>query len=309
MAEPYVHLLARRTSLGGAEESTAGTLPTITTALASTMVLSAEIEETDLFAQGQRTPAGKFGGGVTAVPGQLLGRGQFSTQIHASDKTLPMLTMCGFALSTGTYAPTSDMSSRKTWGFKLFEDGRYKTLAGCAADLTLDIPVGGPASAMFDATGIWAAPGDAAIVAPSDPSALPYICRSMTATLAAAVMPFWSRATIRLNNSIGITPDATLASGARYAYVIDRRVTVEFDFAARKVGDVDQYGIMAAATEVALSLVLTAGAKTLTIACPKLQRIAIGNSVRDGIRVDTVTFQANRSAPTAGDDEITFTEV
>ena len=77
------------------------------------------------------------------------------------------------------------------------------------------------------------------------------------------------------------------------------------DAQSRLVATEDVYGEWLTGTEQALSLVVADDNDTITIAAPKLQRNNIQEGDREGVQIDNITFQLNKSAA-AGDDEFTI---
>jgi hypothetical protein len=299
MAEPLNPLLTRRSLLGGGEEADPGTLPTITVPLANTAIFDAKMEPTDWIEGGRRQPLGQYLGHVTAVPGILAGRLTFRQHIRYGDKFMDMLT--GAAYSGG--APISSMSSRKTWGFKLWQDGMVTALAGCAGTCVVELEDGKPALANWTWDGIWQTAANATLPAQAPLSTFPWVMKGATLTLGGAVPPRVNRIVIDLGNTVAAVEDVTKASGLGYFYVSERTPTVAMDTEARLVTDLDNYGLLTAGTEHALYCRLTSGANTLTIEAPKLQRVAIPTGDRGGKKLHDLTMQCNASN---GDDELTF---
>lgn len=308
MPEPFAPRLRRKKLLGGAEESSPGTdvYSLITAALASTQVQNLSLDLRDLYSAGRREPHSRNLSSVTAVPGSRRADLRFTTVVSPGDRSLSMLTMAGMRFSGGIYSPTSDASLRKTWSFKLWEDGRVRRCYGVAADLVSTLKVGEPL--MFE----WAASGvfsdlDTDAAMPSNPTyaALPYVCRSITLTLGGAALPRVQTATIRLNNNVVGLESLTSTDGFAYFHVVSRRPQIVIDSEARLKAELDTYGLTTTPTEGAISIVLTRGSSTLSISAPKAQRVQVDEGERDGILLDQVTFDLNGNS---GDDEITFTE-
>lgn len=307
MAEPYAPLLSRRKILGGQEETTSGTANYPSAALSSTAVLEAAINFSDVYGQGIRRPLGNYLGTVKSVPGALRARAEFAHEVRPADQSLPLLTGAGFKLTTGTYGPVSTMADRKTWSFKLWEDGRVKQCYGAvASSLEIMLKTGAPLTFRWSWDGVWQdLATDASMPAQSALTTAPYICTGLTFTIGSAAIPKFETATIRIDNTVAVLPFITSATGLAYGVVTERTFVVSIDTEARKKADLNQYGLTTTATEVALSALFTSGVNTLTIAAPKMQRVDVQSGDRDGVQLDNVTFNCNASS---GDDELTFTE-
>lgn len=305
MSDTAAPLVYRRAILSGTEEATRGTQATVSAALSSTSVFNATFEPDNFFADTERRPIGASTSTMKSPLGMQKGRFSFMTQICPGDKTLPMLTACGARLATSTYYPTSNQSNRKCWSFGMFEDGRKKVVYGCAANCVIDIEGGKPVTATFEGIGIWDALTDVSLPSDSLPTALPYMGLGATLTVNSAAVATLPKMTINLGAQLAFVEDITTATGLKFAYVTDfsPRITMELD--ARLKATITHYDLLESATEHAIQLVLTSGANTLTIDCPKAQRINISDVERDNRRGDTLEFQLNFNS---GDDWISFVE-
>lgn len=305
MAEPYAPLSARRSLLGGIEETTSGTLGTIAAALTNTAIYDAVMEPVDFTADGERRPGGQYGGNYDAVIGRTAGRLTFRQELRNGDAFVTMLTGAGYTLSTSTYIPASSMAARKTWSFALYEDGRRKALAGCAGTCRIEMTHGGRAWVNWEWQGIWQAPTDVALPTLAPNNTQPYVCKAITWTIGAAVPPHTASITIDLGNSIEARESVTASSGIAHFFVSARSPKLTADLEARLVAQRDAYGILLAGTTAALNIVLGTGGNTLTIAAPRAQLINITDGARGGRRIDNQEFQLNASS---GDDELAFTQ-
>ncbi|MCK4340289.1 MAG: hypothetical protein KAY37_01025 [Phycisphaerae bacterium] len=303
MADAHNPLFTRKALLGGAEETTPGTLPTITTPLANTSIYGAQLVPMGFFDEGQRMPDGHYLGHVAATLGAQIGRLTFRQDLRYGDKFVAMLTGAGYVLDTGTYKPTSDMANRKTWGFKLWEDGRLKALAGACGTCTIELISNQRAVANWEWTGTWQAPTDVAMPAQAPNSSGVWIARAATLTLGGSAIAHTERVTIDLGNQVVPRQDLATTVGVAHFLVSEREPRITLDPEARLVAQHDAFGLLLAGTEAAFNNVLTAGANTLTIAAAKCQRRAVNDEERDGRRIDALELQCNADS---GDDELTF---
>lgn len=305
MSDSVAPLVWRRSALSATEESARGTVATVTSALASSAVYNASFEPDNWFTETQREPLGTSTSTDQAPYGIQSGRFRFEMQIHPSDKFLPLLTMCGFLNTAGTYTPTANQANRKSWSLALFEDGRKKIIYGAAGTVTIDIEAGKAAMATFEGMGIWSPVTDASLPSDSLPTNMPYQGLGTTISVNSAEVATMGRCQIVFGAQYGVIPDLTAAAGMKFTNVekFDPHIIMELD--ARKVATLDHYGLMLARTEHAISIALASGANTLTFSAPKAQRVQISDANRDNRRGDTVDFKLNFSS---SDDWLSIVE-
>jgi len=315
MPEPYFPLLAKRCLLGGAEETTSGTMPNITGPLASTAVYDATIEPQNWYADTIRTPYGLYDGTVRSPAGLRAGVLRFWTEYRHNDQCLPMLTACGFKLAGGTYSFTTDISLRKTWGFKLQEIGhdgstakaRVLGLAGCAGNVSIEIIAGSRLIFRWEFSGVWQTVTDvtgASIWSQAPVSSLPFVCKNLTYTIGGVAAPHTSRVIIDAGNTVSPRESIAAEAGISHYFIESRRPTVTLDPEARLVSQNDQYGLLLSSTEQAMNIQIGDGTNTIMFSAPKAQRTQVGAEVRSNRWVDSLTLNLNASS---GDDELTIT--
>jgi len=303
-------LLKRRRILAGKIETTIGTAETLTATEAAMNIrdveVQSEIESIERPGQSAFSPLCSSRAGDTGrvtFTTDLTGDGAAGTPLWAST----FLPACGFVVATGTFSPNSAApgSATKTCTIGVYQDGLFKRLKGCQGTAVINLPAGRPASIDFDFMGVWDAPTDVALLTPTYPTVKPLRFVSSTLTLGGSGFTPLSSITIDLGNDIAMREDATTASGYISALIGGRRITGSMNPEATLVGTEDYYGDWIALTEQALSLTLTDGTDTVTIAAPKLQFTNVQEGERDNLQTDDIEFQCNRSAA-AGDDELTI---
>ena len=94
-----------------------------------------------------------------------------------------------------------------------------------------------------------------------------------------------------------------------YFFVTDRDPTMSMNPESDLVDGSDLFVDWLAGTEVKISLALTDGTDSLTLAADKFQYREIAEGDRDGIAVDEVTGQFNIVVIDTGDDEYSLTAV
>ena len=308
MAEPNINpLVDRKKLIGGIEETNAGTFGTITVPLAGTNVLNIKTEVGNFFEESnERTPNGNYEGTLPAVVGKQTGKVSFDVEVSPGDKTLPLLTGCGWKLDTGIYVPTSSVAARKCWSFKVWESGKVKRFAGTAGSTAkLVIKTGARLMASFVFEGVWN--GEIAEAMPADPTwGSPYVAMGATYTIGGVSQPH----TAQIGVDLGITAQAreslTAAKGVHHFMLGKRRPKITVDPESRLVADNDLYGLLLAGATTAWSYALVSGASTLTIAAPAAQRVEAKGGNRGDYATDSVTMECRADA---GDDELTFEEV
>jgi len=227
------------------------------------------------------------------------------------------LPACG-VIQSGADSPVFKVSSTSPTGgstplavrtltLGAYVDGVLKVLTGAMGTAVITCTHGQPAKIEYTFSGVWVAPTDAALLAPTYPTVLPARCAGGAITLGGWT-PVLSEISIDLGNEVVMRPDATQAAGLISALITGRRVTGTMNPESSLVAEQDIYGDWLAGTEAALSIQVGAGSdgNTCTIAAPKAQTTRPSEIDRDGIQADQIEFQCNRSAA-AGDDELTLT--
>lgn len=319
MAEPNVPILMRRSLIGATAETTCGTIAAVTTPMTGVQVFDAKLEADDWYTQGEREPLGTYVGSVAAVSGNRTGILTYRQMVRAGDAftttgaAASLLNACAFYGAAATYLPTSDMTpvtKRPTYTLAIFQGDIAVTsslkgfLYGAVADLELEYTNGSPLWANWTWKGIWSPPVDVALPTQAPIAGSPLVVGMggyTTCTINSAAPPMWSRVRISLGNEIAFRPSPTTASGILYAYVQSWKHRITIDTEARLVAQLDNYGLMLAGTEHALSLGVTDGTHGITISAPKMQRRKISPGVRDGILTHELEFACNMST---GDDDM-----
>lgn len=217
------------------------------------------------------------------------------------------LPACGWVNSGGTFSPQTNPPGSggvKTLTFACFMQGTYHQIRGAMGNAVFTFTSGEPARAAFTFTGIYDAPGDTTIITPTYPTLQPL--RFVSSALAlGSYTPVVGQVTIDLGNTVAMRPNSRDASGLASAIITGRRVTGSMDPEGDTVANLPFYADYVTRTERALSFSMSENNLGLTVSIPKMQITGVQEGERDGIYVENLTFQANRSA-SAGDDELTF---
>ncbi len=307
MALPATPLLYRSKLLGCAVESTIGTsaLSSVTAPLGM-IVTDAKMVPVNFLEGGERKPISKFMGRHASALGKRAGRLTFRSEVRHGDGTLTLLRGCGF---TSSGVPISKSTAWEGLSFKLWEpydtsSGRVKQLTGAMGTVQFTFAAGQGLMADWTFDGVWNDPASSAGPAETPITTVTRYTHASTATLASSAIPNFSTCTIDVGNTVSMRDDAKVAAGLLHGFVGDRDPTITFDFEAHLLADFNPFATLLAGTQQALSLVLTDGTNTLTIAAPKCQYRDIGDDARDTRLSDSLTLQACISS---GNDEITFT--
>lgn len=305
MALPAVPLMTRLACLGVSVETTSGTENAPVASISTSPIYNARMVAGDLVGDGRRAPQGNYYGQADAVTGARMGTLTFSMDLAYGGSLLTLLKGCGYITSSTTAAPSSALSDHKTLTFRLWENGRAKRLVGAVGNFTISGTRGGVLTANFEFNGIWYKPVDQAMPSTTVGNHTLWTMKGVSAfTIGGVTIPKCNAFSLTSGNTLSMRSDITSAYGLAHGYVADRSPTFEADFEAHLVADYDAWGKYDDATTEALSLVTTAGGHSITLAAPRMQRVAVDDGERDGARLDTQTFSLNSSA---GNDEFTIT--
>lgn len=248
------------------------------------------------------------------LPGTYGGAGgtvTFQTEITggATDPSWAsvLLPACGFVGATHVYTPRTEApgTNVKTLTMAFYENGRKKVLRGCMGTAVLKLKSGDRAMIEWTFSGLWVAPTDATILAPTYPTVAPLRFVSAAFTIGSWT-PKISELSLDLGNNVIMREDASDATGYASALVTGRTIKGTMDPEALIIDDYDLYAAWMARTEAALSITLGSTGNKLVIAAPKVQVSKVDDGDRNGMRTDPVEFQCNRSAA-AGDDALSLT--
>jgi hypothetical protein len=301
-------LLARRRILAAKIESTVGTAETLAAADAALNVfdpkMSPDISNEERQGQGSFSP---LASALGAYGGQI----SFQTELHggAADPfwAATLLPACGMVGSAHVYTPHSEGpgTNVKTLTIGLYQDGVLKILRGCAGNAVFKFVAGKPVRIEWTFKGVWSAPTDVALLAPTYPTTSPL--RFVSSSLAiGAWSPKAAELTLDLGNDVVLREDAANASGYISAVITGRKMKGTLNPEASLVATKDVYGDWLARTEAALALTLGPTGNHVAFAAPKLQWTKADDDDRNGIAINPLEFQLNRSA-SAGDDELSIT--
>lgn len=307
-------LLKRLTVMAAKVETTIGTAETLTAAEGVFNAYDVIIQPT--IPMETRESQGAFGY-LSSVPGGYMGTCTFKTDLGwdgtaTEPKWMSVLgPACGLVESTNVWTPRSEApgSNVKTLTIAAYVNGTKRFLSGAVGDVKFVLPSGKMAYAEFTFTGVWNAPIDATILAPTYPTDLPLRFASATACSFNSVAMLTESITIALNNEIVMRESPLTASGYLAGIITNRRPTVTANPESNLIATQDKPGIWIAQTEAALQITMDGpAATTLAFSAPKAQIINLQQGDRNRLVIDEVEFQLNRNGSVIDTEfAITFT--
>ena len=298
-------LLQRKRVLAAKVETTIGTAESLT---ASEGVFNAYnvIAQANITAE-EREGQGAFNR-LSSVTGMRTGTISFRTDLSYDGSTVPtwasvLLPMCGWVNATGTFTPRTEApgSNVKTGTIGVFMDGMLKRIAGAVGDFSIVFPSGRMAYIDWTFTGVWQAPTDTAIIAPTYPTDPTLRAASMTTSWNATTLCF-EQITVASNNEIVARECTTSAAGVTNYMIADRRPTITGNPETELVATQDRFGQWIGHTEGALSIAIS---NAITISASKAQIINIQEGNRNRIVIDEIEWQCNKNG-TTNDSELSI---
>ena len=301
-------LLTRVRVLAAKVEATSGTAETLTNAEGVFNVINPVIQPNIGFTA--REGQGGFGK-ITGVTGPRGGTCTFRIHLYGDGAggvpawASTFLPACGWVNSTGTFTPRSEApgTNVKTITIGVYENGKLKRLRGASGTFTIACESGQPIALDFTFTGVYMTESDATIPAPTYPTRVPIRFSGTTFTIAAAAAPCFASINFDAGNNVILRecPSAADDSGYFNAIITDRTPTGTINPETVLIGTNNVYGKWVGHTPEALSLAVNDAEDTITITAAAIQRTNVQEGDRNGIQIDDVTFQCNKSS---GNDEL-----
>jgi hypothetical protein len=303
-------LLTRQRILAAKVETTTGTNATLAAGNALYNAFDHEMKlDTEMVDRRGQSALSR----LPAVRGGMAGTYTFKTHLTGQGGSTPtdstaqvLLPACGLVYAAGVVSPQTGSASYTSLTMGLYQDGLLFQLVGCTGKVKFMFKSGQPVVCEWEFKGAWETPTDVALLTPTYPTLIPPRFASATFTLGGASHKI-SELEIDIDNEITMREDATKASGFHSSTVTDRNIKVTLDPEHTLLATKDWWAVHAAHTEAALAISLGSVANnTIAFAAPKLQVLKPELGDRDGILINKLECQANRSA-SAGDDEMTIT--
>jgi len=313
-------LLTRRRVLAAKIETTPGDPIALGAADAAFNVFDPEITYDMPF--GEREGQSAFSP-LTGVPGAQKGSITFRTEVHGSGtggSPVPawastFLPAVGMYDDSNTFKleskhPETAGANTETLTIGFYEDGVFKSLKGCMGTCVFNFENGVAVSISWTFEGVYVAPSDVEIIAPTYPTVAPlqFLSAGLILTEGSTEwQPKVSRMSIDLGNEIVVREDQNDATGYHCAAIVGRRTTGTLDPEARLLATKNLFTLWTARTEQTLDIDLgSVAGNQVAFDAPALQITDLGGGDRGGIKTEDISFQLNRSA-SAGDEEFTIT--
>ena len=299
-------LLTRQRVFAAKIETTTGSVEALAAADATTNVFDPVFtpdvttnERTGQSNLSHRTAVHGTRAGTFTLETELVGSGTSgSDPLWAST----LLNACGFTASGQTYSPDTDSVTTLTMG--TYEDGRNRLLLGCMGTFTMTLTAGNPVRVAWEFSGKLGVHTDVALLAPTYDTTLPPRFASATVTIGGNNYKV-NEVVIASNCEVVMREDASDVTGIHAHYIVARRPTVTIDPEAQLYATKDFHADWLAETEAAINIVVgSATGNTITLNAPKAQLTNAPVGDRNGLLVEALEYQCNRSAA-LGDDELT----
>jgi len=227
-------------------------------------------------------------------------RGNGATGIDAGQAII--LQGCGLKQTAEVYNMHSSHADDKALSIDVWEDGQKKMLTGGMGTIVFEGEVGGSLIGTCVFKGAYTEDTEALPAhAPGTEPALKLKSGSFTLGGESILIGKFS---LDMGNVVTLRPDASKASGILSACIPNTDPTVSLDPEQDLIAGYDFNGIKLAGTEAAVSLVVSNGTTTATIALPAVQTTELVPGEREGISTYDFTGQCNHSS---GDDAVTIT--
>jgi hypothetical protein len=302
-------LLYRKSVVAAKIETTSGTVESLAGADAAFNVFNCTIQPT--IPMEMRPRQGSFNH-LPASPGPREGTITFTTELYGDGAggvpgwASTFLPACGWVNSTGVFTPRSEApgANVKTLTIAKYENGIRKLLRGAAGSFEIVLAPGNRVLFNWTFRGAWQTVTDETLLTPTYPTRKP-MRSTGTYTLASNSFCF-SSMTLSSGNNVIMRPCFNPADGSGFftGMITDRLPTGTFDPEAKLVGTDNRYARWLDGTEQALTIALADAEDTITFAAPRAQITNLQEGDREGLLIDTKTFQMNGNT---GDDEFSIT--
>jgi hypothetical protein len=296
--------------MAAAVETTIGTAESLTATEALFNAYDVDIQAS-IEVEGREDPGTM--NSLTGVASLRMGAVKFKTDIWVGITSHPqwasvLFPACGYVASTNVYTPRSEApgANVKTVTIGVFENGLYKKLAGAVGKFTINMPTGKKAFIDWEFQGVWQAPTDSALIAPTNPTTIPMRFASATCTWGGVAMQV-ANVTVDSGNEIVMREDPTTAGGYISALITNRAPKITADPESVLVATDDRFGQWIANTEAALAFSMAgASSAAFAIAVPKAQLVNNQEGNRNRLQTDQLEWSANKNGTTK-DQEISIT--
>lgn len=251
---------------------------------------------------------------LPGVPGARTGTATFRTDIsYVGTASAPpptwasvLLPGCGFVDDDPAFLPRTAAAGTnvKTLTIGCFQDGMFKSIYGAAGTASLVFPAGRMAYIDWTFTGIWAAPTDTALIAPTYPTdpALRFASSTITYNSVAAKV---EQVTVDLGNNVVMREDASTVAGFSTGIITDRNPRINLNPESVLVATNNINGLFLAGTQAAFSLSIPVGGGTFVVEAGNAQVMNHQEGDRNGMVTDEIELACQKNS-TANDQELTI---
>lgn len=307
-------LLKRKRVMAAKVETTIGTAESLTASEGAFNAYNVMIQPT--IEVEEREGQGGFGY-LPGSPGARQGVATFRTDLGwDGTSTMPtwasvLLPACGFVETSQVYTPRSEApgSNVKTLTIGCYIDGVLKRIAGAVGTFQLVLPTGRMGYIDWTFTGVWQAPTDASIIAPTYPTASPIRFASATATYDGVAQRV-EQVTIDAGNEVVMREDPTTAAGYISALITNRKPIISAAPESQLVATDDTYGDWIAAAQAEWEIELDGpNGSTITISAPKAQIQNAQEGDRNRMVTNDIEWFCGKNGATHDEElSITFAE-
>lgn len=219
-----------------------------------------------------------------------------------------LLPGCGWVESATVFTPRSEApgSNVKTLTIGVYEDGKFKSLAGAVGTGQMVFPTGRMAYIDWTFTGVWQDVTDTSIIAPTYPTDLPLRAANGTVTYASVAQKVESL-TIDFGNEVVMREDPAKEAGYVSALVTNRQPVITANPEAQLVATEDTYGDWTSQSEGAFAYTLSGpSSSSIAISAPKAQIFNAQEGDRNRLQTNDITWNCNKNGGT-NDQELSIT--
>lgn len=308
-------LVKTRTVFGGKPEAVPGVAESILAADCGHLVYDLEIQPD--FTVTERAATGQSGT-QSSVPGGRKGTATFKIDLAATGAAVPafadlLFPACGL-VKTGnvfkprTQSPDTPSAAVKTITLAKFTDGKRRLLFGAMGTFRMIFPTEDIVTFEFEFNGVWGGETDAAVPAPTYPTAPKLRSSGGLATWAGTNICMESM-TLDLANTIYVKPCSNIVQGYEFALATNRKPKVTGNPESQLVAQQNRMGQFEAGTEGILRYVVPCSgydpvthARSVEFRSNQAQIIANSETSREGIASDDITWQLNQNPALLDDD-------
>ncbi len=200
-----------------------------------------------------------------------------------------------------TYEPIS--TSQPSVTLWVNKDGRYHKINGCVGNLKIVCAAGEIGLLEFSFKGIYAAPVNGALSAPTYESTIPPACKSCSFTYNSETTLVARSIELDMGNTIAMREDLSAATGVKGFEITDRNPTMKFDVECQIIASYTFRTDMLSTERQVSWVVGSVSDNIATITVPKFNITDIAYGDADGLLLESVTGDCDQNS---GDDDFSI---